>query len=136
MVDGPPLDPPQVVRAQEVGDILVFPFKPGGNDLRAFSRALSLYQAKGGTGRSCRRHPPRPQMFALINEYMRGQLNDRLLLKWVQESGVFEFVGCLGRRVEFKDAIAKRQAVWEYAPDSNGAKEALAVCEALHRRAK
>ena len=33
MLDCPPLDPPQVVRAQEVGDILVFPFKPGGNDL-------------------------------------------------------------------------------------------------------
>jgi chromosome partitioning protein len=45
VVDCPPLDPPQVVRAQEVGDILLFPFKPGGNDLRAFSRALSLYQA-------------------------------------------------------------------------------------------
>ena len=77
-----------------------------------------------------------PQTFALINEVVRSQLNDKLLLKWVQGSGVFEFVGCLGRRVEFKDAIAKRQAVWEYAPDSNGAKEALAVCEALDRRAK
>jgi cellulose biosynthesis protein BcsQ len=128
VVDCPPLDPPQVVRAQEVGDILLFPFKPGGNDLRA----LSLYQAKreqaGTTG------PVRPQMFALINEFMRGQLNDRLLLKWVEESGIFTFVGCLGRPVEFKDAIAKRQAVWEYAPDSQSAKEALAVCEALHRR--
>ena len=64
------------------------------------------------------------------------QLNDRLLLKWIQESGIFQFVGCLGRRVEFKDAITKRQAVWEYAPDSSSAKEALAVCEALHRRAQ
>ena len=41
-------------------------------------------------------------MFALVNEFMRGQRNDRLLLKWVQESGVFQFAGCLGRRVEFK----------------------------------
>jgi cellulose biosynthesis protein BcsQ len=136
VVDCPPLDPPQVLRAQEVGDILVFPFKAGGNDLRAFSRALSLYQAKlereggphGAFGRA--------QTFALVNEFMRGQRNDRLLLKWVQESGVFQFVGCLGRRVEFKDAIAKRQAVWEYAPDSSSAREALAVCEALHRGAK
>ena len=134
VVDCPPLDPPQVVRAQEVGDILLFPFKPGGNDLRAFSRAISLYQAKreqAGTNGSVR-----PQMFALINEFMRGQLNDRLLHKWVEESGIFSFVGCLGRRVEFKDAIAKRQAVWEYAPDSQSAREALAVCDALHRRAK
>jgi chromosome partitioning protein len=134
VVDCPPLDPPQVVRALEVGDILVFPFKPGGNDLRAFARALSLHQAKaeraGAAGGA------RPQMFGLVNEFMRGQLNDRLLLKWVQESGVFQFVGCLGRRVEFKDAIAKRQAVWEYAPDSSSAKETLAMCEALHRRAK
>jgi hypothetical protein len=75
-------------------------------------------------------------MFALINEFMRGQINDRLLYKWVEESGLFHLVGCLGRRVEFKDAIAKRQAVWEYAPDSPSAKEALAVCEALHRRAQ
>jgi chromosome partitioning protein len=134
VVDCPPLDPPQVVRAQEVGDILLFPFKPGGNDLRAFSRALSLYQAKrehaGTNGHT------RPQMFALINEFMRGQLNDRLLLKWVEESGLFAFAGCLGRRVEFKDAIAKRQAVWEYAPDSQSAKEALAVCDVLHRRTR
>jgi hypothetical protein len=110
--------------------------KPGGNDLRAFSRALSLHQAKvehAGTSGATR---GRPQMFGLVNEFMRGQLNDRLLLKWIQESGIFQFVGCLGRRVEFKDAIAKRQAVWEYAPDSSSAKEALAVCEALHRRAQ
>jgi cellulose biosynthesis protein BcsQ len=136
VVDCPPLDPPQVVRAQEVGDILVFPFKAGGNDLRAFSRALSLLQARvereGASGAAC----GRTQMFALVNEFMRGQRNDRLLLKWIQESGIFQFVGCLGRRVEFKDAIAKRQAVWEYAPDSSSAKEALDLCEALHRRAK
>jgi cellulose biosynthesis protein BcsQ len=136
VVDCPPLDPPQVIRAQEVGDILVFPFKPGGNDLRAFSRALSLHQAKveraGGSGAVS----DRTQMFALVNEFMRGQRNDRLLLKWVQESGVFQFLGCLGRRIEFKDAIAKRQAVWEYAPDSSSAKEALDLCGALHRSAK
>ena len=136
VVDCPPLDPPQVVRAQEVGDVLVFPFKPGGNDLRAFSRALSLFQAKRGRSGAKGSSNDHPQMFALINEYMRGQLNDRLLLKWIQDSGVFQFVGCLGRRVEFKDAIAKRQAVWEYAPDSTSAKEALALCEALHRRTK
>jgi chromosome partitioning protein len=134
VVDCPPLDPPQVVRAQMVGDILLFPFKPGGNDLRAFSRALSLYQAKAERAEVSGSTGGRPEMFALINEYMRGQLNDKLLLKWVEETGVFQFVGCLGRRVEFKDAIAKRQAVWEYAPDSNSAKEALAVCETLHRR--
>ena len=136
VVDCPPLDPPQVVRAQEVGDILVFPFKAGGNDVRAFSRALSLHQAKvereGGQGSGRRR----TQMFALVNEFMRGQRNDRVLLKWIEESGIFQFAGCLGRRVEFKDAIAKRQAVWEYAPDSTSAKEALALCEALHRSAK
>lgn len=136
VVDCPPLDPPQVVRAQEVGDILVFPFKPGGNDLRAFSRALSLHQAKVEHAGAAGATRSQPQMFGLVNEFMRGQLNDRLLLKWVQESEVFQFVGCLGRRVEFKDAIAKRQAVWEYAPDSNSAKEALAMCEALHRGAK
>ena len=136
VVDCPPLDPPQVVRAQEVGDFLVFPFKAGGNDLRAFSRALSLHQAKMERAGATQDGHGRSQMFALVNEFMRGQRNDRLLLKWVQESGVFQFVGCLGRRVEFKDAIAKRQAVWEYAPDSSSAKEALAVCEALHRSAK
>ena len=134
VVDCPPLDPPQVVKALEVGNILVFPFKPGGNDLRAFARALSLHQAK--VERSVAVGGTRPLMFGLVNEFMRGQLNDRLLLKWIQESGIFQFVGCLGRRVEFKDAIAKRQAVWEYAPDSSSAKEALAVCEALHRRTK
>ena len=134
VVDCPPLDPPQVIRAQAVGDILLFPFKPGGNDLRAFSRALSLYQARREQDGTT--VPDRPQIFALINEFMRGQLNDRLLHKWVEESGIFSFVGCLGRRVEFKDAIAKRQAVWEYAPDSTSANEALAVCEALHRRAR
>ncbi len=134
VVDCPPLDPPQVIRAQEVGNILVFPFKPGGNDLRAFSRALSLFQAKQERMADTAR--VQPQMFGLINEFMRGQLNDRLLLKWVQGSGVFQFVGCLGRRVEFKDAIAKRQAVWEYAPDSSSAREDLAVCEAIHRGAK
>jgi len=134
VVDCPPLDPPQVVRTQEVGDILLFPFKPGGNDLRAFSRALSLHQAKREQAGSAA--AVRPKMFALINEFMHGQLNERLLHKWVEESGIFYFVGCLGRRVEFKDAIAKRQAVWEYAPDSQSAKEALAVCEALHRRAQ
>jgi chromosome partitioning protein len=134
VVDCPPLDPPQVVRAQQVGDILLFPFKPGGNDLRAFSRALSLHQAKREQAMTT--GSDQPQMFALINEFMRGQLNDRLLHKWVEESGIFHFVGCLGRRVEFKDAIAKRLAVWEYAPDSQSAREALAVCEALHRRAQ
>jgi chromosome partitioning protein len=136
VVDCPPLDPPQVVRAQEVGDVLVFPFKAGGNDLRAFSRALSLHQARlerqdvAGTART------HPKVFALINEFMRGQLNDRLLLKWLQGSGVFEFVGCLGRRIEFKDAVAKRQAVWEYAPGSSSATEAIDLCEAIHRGAK
>ena len=136
VVDSPPLDPPQVVRAQGVGDILLFPFKPGGNDLRAFSRALSPPPPKLERAETSGSSSGRPQMFALINEFMRGQLNDRLLLKWVQETGVFQFVGCLGRRVEFKDAIARRQAVWEYAPDSTSATEALAACEALHRRAK
>jgi cellulose biosynthesis protein BcsQ len=134
VVDCPPLDPPQVVRAQEAADILVFPFKPGGNDLRAFSRALSLHQAMAERAKA--NGTDRPQMFALINEFMRGQLNDRLLHKWVEESGIFQFAGTLGRRVEFKDAIAKRKAVWEYAPDSQSAREALAVCEALHWRAR
>ena len=133
VVDCPPLDPPQVVRAQEVGDVLVFPFKAGGNDLRAFSRALSLHQARlerpGPASTS-------PKVFALINEFMRGQLNDRLLLKWVQDSGAFQFVGCLGRRIEFKDAVARRQAVWEYAPGSASASETLDLCEAIHRGAK
>jgi len=136
VVDCPPLDPSQVVRAQEVGDILVFPFKPGGNDLRAFSRALSLLQARVEREGAPGAVRGRTQMFALVNEFMRGQRNDRLLLKWVQESRVFQFVGCLGRRVEFKDAIAKRQAVWEYAPESSSAKETLTLCEALHRGAK
>lgn len=62
VVDCPPLDPPQVVRAQQVGNILLFPLKPGGNDLRAFSRALSLYQAKreqaGPRARTTRRFSP------------------------------------------------------------------------------
>ena len=133
MVDCPPLDPPHVARAQEIADILVFPFKAGGNDLRAFSRALSLYQANVERDRAAGSQRGGPQMFALLNEFMRGQVNDKLLLKWVQGSGIFQFAGCLGRRIEFKDAIAKRQAVWEYAPDSPGAREALAVCEALHR---
>ncbi len=75
-------------------------------------------------------------MFGLINEFMRGQLNDRLLLKWLQGAGVFDFAGCIGRRIEFKDAIAKRQAVWEYAPESQSAIEALAVCEALDRSSR
>ena len=136
VVDCPPLDPPQVVRAQEVGDVLVFPFKAGGNDLRAFSRALSLHQVRlerqGAAGPTC----SNPKVFALINEFMRGQLNDKLLLKWIQDSGAFQFVGCLGRRIEFKDAIAKRQAVWEYAPGSTSAMEALDLCEAIHRGAK
>jgi chromosome partitioning protein len=88
VVDCPPLDPPQVVRAQQVGDILLFPFKPGGNDLRAFSRALSLYQAKVERTEVPGSSRDQPQMFALINEFMRGQLNDKLLLKWVQETGV------------------------------------------------
>jgi len=134
VVDCPPLDPPQVVRAQETGSILIFPFKPGGNDLRAFSRALSLHQAIAERTQDQGAH--RPQMFALINEYMRGQLNDRLLHKWVEECGVFLFAGTLGRRVEFKDAIAKRKAVWEYAPESNSAKETLDLCAAIHRRAQ
>ncbi len=53
VVDCPPLDPPQVVRAQEVGGILVFPFKPGGNDLRAFSRApwAGTQAQRGGDAR-------------------------------------------------------------------------------------
>ena len=133
VVDCPPLDPPQVVRAQEVGDVLVFPFKAGGNDLRAFSRALSLHQARLERPEAARTSP---KVFALINEFMRGQLNDRLLLKWVQDSGAFQFVGCLGRRIEFKDAVARRQAVWEYAPGSTSATEALDLCLAIHRGAK
>lgn len=133
VVDCPPLDPPQVIRAQEIGDILVFPFKAGGNDLRAFSRALSLYQAKVERARAARSQRGEPRMIALLNEFMRGQVNDKLLLKWIQGAGIFEFAGCLGRRIEFKDAIAKRQAVWEYAPGSPSAQEALTVCEALHR---
>lgn len=131
VVDCPPQDPPQVVRAQEIGNILVFPFKADGNDLRAFSRALALRQV--ATERPMDSGRPGPQMFTLINEFVRGQLNDRLLLKWVEESGVFGFVGVLGRRVEIKDAIARRMAVWEYAPGSQSASEALAACEALHR---
>ena len=95
VVDCPPLDPPQVVRAQEVGDILLFPFKPGGNDLRAFSRALSLYQAKreqaGTNGHA------RPQMFALINEFMRGQLNDGCCSSGSRSPGSSPSPGCLGR---------------------------------------
>jgi hypothetical protein len=119
-----------------MGDFLVFPFKAGGNDLRAFSRALSLHQARlerqGGSSPT----QGGPRVFALINEFMRGQLNDKLLLKWLQDSGVFQFVGCLGRRIEFKDAVARRQAVWEYAPGSSSATEALNLCEAIHRGAK
>jgi chromosome partitioning protein len=131
VVDCPPLDPPQVIRAQEVADILVFPFKAGGNDLRAFSRALSLYQAK--TERTEWAATGKPLIFGLLNEFMRSQLNDRLLLKWLQGAGVFRAAGCLGRRIEFKDAIAMRQSVWEYAPDSLSARETLAACETLHR---
>lgn len=73
VVDCPPLDPPQVIRAQEVGQILLFPFKPGGNDLRAFSRALSLYQARVERAKTAGSGCGQPQMFALINEFMRGQ---------------------------------------------------------------
>lgn len=57
----------------------------------------------------------------------RRQANDKLLLKWVQGSGIFQLAGCLGRRIEFKDAIAKRQAVWEYAPGSPGAQHLLSA---------
>jgi len=136
VLDCPPLDPPHVQRAQEAGDVLIFPFKAGGNDLRAFSRALSLYQVRLERAAEEGRTQDRPRILALINEFMRGQVNDRLLLKWVQDSAVFQFVGCLGRRLEFKDAIAKRQAVWEYAPDSPSAREALDLCAAIHLGAR
>jgi chromosome partitioning protein len=61
VVDCPPLDPPQVVKAQEVGDFLVFPFKAGGNDLRAFSRALSLPPGQAGAPRRLQLQPGRSQ---------------------------------------------------------------------------
>lgn len=131
VVDCPPSDPPSVYRAQEAADILLFPFRAGGNDLRAFSRALALYQARLERGRNNRAASATPGMYAVLNEFMPGQVNDRLLLKWIQGSGVFDLVGCMGRRVEFKDAIAKRQAVWEYAPDSKSATETLAVCRTV-----
>jgi len=134
VVDCPPKDPPQVVRAQEVGNILVFPFKAGGNDLRAFSRALALRMVT--TERATSSGRPGPQMFSFINEFVRGQRNDRLLLKWVEETAIFDFAGVLGRRVEIKDAIAMRKAIWEYAPCSLSASEALTVCDTLHRRSQ
>lgn len=131
VVDCPPSDPPHVLRAQECADVLLFPFRAGGNDLRAFSRALALYQTRLERARSARCLPGGPEMYAVLNEYMPGQVNDRLLLKWIQGSGVFELAGCLGRRVEFKDAVAKRQALWEYAPGSKSANEIVTVCQAL-----
>lgn len=131
VVDCPPADPPQVVRAQESADVLLFPFRAGGNDLRAFSRALALYQAGVERARNSATAPANPQMYAVLNEFMPGQVNDRLLLKWIQGSGVFHLAGCLGRRVEFKDAVAKRQTLWEYAPGSKSANETLAVCQAI-----
>lgn len=133
VVDCPPLDGAHVDRARMLADVLVLPFKAGGNDLRAFSRALSLYQVKVERNRNGPYHAQAPLMMAVLNEFRRRQVNDRLLQKWVEGSGLFLFAGCLGHRLEFKDAIARRQSVWEYAPGSSSATEALAVCEALQR---
>jgi hypothetical protein len=125
-----------VERAQQVGDVLVFPFKPGGADLRAFSRALALNQTRIEMAQAAGQSTEKPMMFAIINEFMKGQLNDKMLLKWVQDSGVFQLLGTLGRRVDFKDAFSQRQAMFEYAPDSVSAQEMLAICEGLDRGSK
>lgn len=124
VIDCPPADSDLALAAVDVGSCLLTPFKAGGNDARAVGRVLRMVAQPGMT---------QPKLLAIINEFKPRNIDDRNLLSLLQAAGIFTFCGVLGQRKEFKQTVSQAQTVWELAPDSAAAQEALAVCGQIDR---
>lgn len=122
VVDCPPADSPLAMAAVDLADALVTPFQAGGNDARALGRVLRVAQRASEA-----------RLLALVNRFRPRQNDDRNLSSLLQTAGVFTFVGVLGDRKDFRGAATEGLAVWELAPGSAAALEALAVCGLIDR---
>lgn len=136
VIDCAPLDPPNVLRAIELADVLIYPFQAGGNDMRAVGRALSMAAAKQHRAEQLGEVATRPKLFSIINKFKPRHNNDKALMKVLQGSGVFHYLGGVPERLELRDSAPMCLAAWEYAPEGLGSKELFAICEQIHRNTK
>jgi len=129
VVDCPPADSPLSLRACDYANALVMPFRAGANDARALGRAIriaSQSQTVNGT----------PRLLSVVNFLQPSTRDSKALMALLQSSDLFQFMGSIGQRTAFNDAIRQGKAVWETAPGSVAAQEAWDVCGSIHAAIK
>ena len=127
VIDCPPVDSddsPLVAVALDEADIIVCPFLAGGNDYKAYGRSLTM-------ANNLSRQGSKPVLLAFVNKYNPQDNDDQTMSGFLANSGVFTYIGDVPRDVAVKRSTAAQQAVWEWKPNSKGAKAMRTVCSRI-----
>lgn len=118
VIDCPAADSAFAIKASAVCDVLVMPFKPGANDLRAIGRAFKL-TAPNSENKGVK-------AAAFVNFASNTGASEDLR-KVLRDTDVFSYLGHVGQREAFNKALLVGKAVWELGEDKKAIQEVLEV---------
>jgi chromosome partitioning protein len=134
VMDGSPGESALTGLAILVSDVVVTPTRPGPNDLEALSRiAVALREANRIRVQQDGPDAAVP-LLLLCNFYRRSSVAD-VFVSTLQAVGVGRYIGKLWERNDYAFAIADGKPVWEFAPDSQAAKEMRSLVVFLEKMA-
>lgn len=125
VVDCPPTDSALAVRAGQLSDGLLMPFRPGANDARALGRAAHIAMNN-------KRPHGKPALISCVNQFNNTN-QARELVDTLQKLALFEYAGSIGHREAFNNGIKVGRTVWEMNEDKKAIAEVRAICDFLHK---
>jgi cellulose biosynthesis protein BcsQ len=125
VVDCPPTDSPLAVRAGQLSDGLLMPFRPGANDARALGRAAHIAMHN-------ERPHGKPALVSCVNQF-RQTNQAQELVRTLEALALFSYAGAIGHREAFNNGLAVGRTVWEMGEDKKAIAEVRVICEFMHK---
>lgn len=125
VVDCPPTDSPMAVKAGQLSDGLLMPFRPGANDARALGRAAHIAM-------NSERPHGKPALVSCVNQFRQTKQAQELVAT-LRGLALFSFAGTIGHREAFNHGLTAGRTVWEMAEDKKAIQEVRAVCDFVHK---
>lgn len=124
VVDCPPTDSPLAVKAGQMSDALLMPFRPGANDARALGRAAHIAM-------NSERPHGKPVLVACVNQFHRTKQAEELVAT-LKGLALFSYAGAIGHREAFNNGLKLGRTVWEMSEDKKAIEEVRTVCNFVH----
>ena len=124
VIDAPPGIGGATDMACMLASMLIIPTRPGFNDIGGLKRIFELVEKVRNS------HNPTLPVFTLCNFY-RNTREANAMVEWLEEIKTATFLGKVWERTDYSEAIARGQAVWDYAPGTSAAQEMKAICDYL-----